>query len=363
MPAGRSVHRNMRSLSAGVLVLAAAVALAPRPVAQSLPYGLFERYLESLREQTGIPGLSATIVQGGRTVWEVGLGKQDVDRAIAASPSTPYPIGDLTQTFAAVLIGLCVDTAGLDIREPIRQWSSAIPEAGATVGNVMSHASSGRPGDVFSYDPSRYAALTNVLDSCGPTSYRKAVADEIFGRLGMSDSVPGTDLAAPPASVREDFDDRDLANYAAVLQRMAVPYRVDRSGKATRGDIPGGVTAATGLVSTVRDLARFDSALDHGDLVRRDLLDVAWRNVVTSTGAPLPTGLGWFVQNYNGERLVWHLGYLPGAASSLILKVPGRDMTLIMLANSDGLGQSSSLNEGDITSSLFAKLFLRLFVG
>jgi CubicO group peptidase (beta-lactamase class C family) len=353
----------MRSLSAGVLVLATVVALAPRPVAQSLPYGLFERYLESLREQTGIPGLSATIVQGRRVVWEAGLGKQDVDRSIAASPSTPYPIGDLTQTFAAVLIGLCVDSTGLNINQPIRRWSSAIPEASATVSNVMSHASSGNPGDVFSYDPSRYAALTAVVDSCGWDSYRKAVADEVFHRLGMNESVPGLDLANPSPSVRDEFDESELSAYASVLQRMAVPYRVDRSGRATRGDVPGGFSAATGLVSTVRDLSRFDIALDDGILVRRDLLAVAWTNVVTSTGAPLPTGLGWFVQNYNGERLVWHLGYLPGAASSLILKVPGRDMTLILLANSDGLGQSSSLSEGDITSSLFAKLFLRLFVG
>ena len=89
---------------------------------------------------------------------------------------------------------------------------------------------------------------------------------------------------------------------------------------------------------------------------------MAWSNVTTSSGAPLPSGLGWFVQTYNGERLVWHFGVTPGAASSLLIKVPRRDLTLILLANSDGLSPSS-ISEGDVTASLFAKLFLRVFVG
>ena len=44
-----------------------------------------------------------------------------------------------------------------------------------------------------------------------------------------------------------------------------------------------------------------------------------------------------------------------------MIKVPRRDLTLILLANSDGLSPSS-IAEGDVTVSLFAKLFLRLFV-
>ena len=121
------------------------------------------------------------------------------------------------------------------------------------------------------------------------------------------------------------------------------------------------MNAATGMVSTAQDLARFDAALDDGDLLHSDMLAVAWHNVTTSSGAPLPSGLGWFVQNYNGERLVWHFGATSGAASSLLIKVPGRDLTLILLANSDTLSPPS-ISEGDVTASLFAKLFLRLFV-
>ena len=95
----------MRGFRLAALAVLVAVASAPRPHAQGLPFSLFERYLESLREQTGIPGISAVIVQGGRPVWSAGLGRQDVERSIGARDDTVYPIGDLTQTFAAVLVG------------------------------------------------------------------------------------------------------------------------------------------------------------------------------------------------------------------------------------------------------------------
>jgi hypothetical protein len=71
-------------------------------------------------------------------------------------------------------------------------------------------------------------------------------------------------------------------------------------------------------------------------------------------------GLGWFVQYYKGERVVWHFGNVPNAYSSLIVKLPTRKMTFILLANSDGLTAPYDLAQGDVTKSLFAALFLKL---
>jgi CubicO group peptidase (beta-lactamase class C family) len=97
-------------------------------------------------------------------------------------------------------------------------------------------------------------------------------------------------------------------------------------------------------------------------LLGQDTLALAWRNATTTGGQSLPMGLGWFVQSYNGTRLVWHFGKLADGASSLLLKVPERDLTLILLANSNGLSEGFALENGDVTTSLFAKLFLRLFI-
>lgn len=352
----------MRTLRAGIIALLAVAALPPRPAAQGLPFALFERYLTSLRDETGIPGFSVAIVQSRRPVWEAAFGRQDAEKNLPARADTPYLIGDLTQSFSAIVLGQCVERTGLDISTPMRRWAP-LPESGATVGHVLSHTSAGIPGETFAYDPARFGLLSTVSQDCSGRPLQRAVAEDVFDRLGMSDSVPGRDLAGLGALDSTYFDDGTLRRYEAVLARLAAPYQVDRAGRATRSNYPlAAVSASTGLVSTVRDLARFDIALDEDALIGGDLRQIAWTNVRSTSGAQLPMGLGWFVQTYNGERLVWQLGTVRDAGSALLLKVPGRELTLIILANGDGLAPADTLTTGDITASVFVRAFLKLFL-
>jgi CubicO group peptidase (beta-lactamase class C family) len=328
--------------------------------AQSLSFSLFERYLESLREEAGIPGLSAVIVQNGTVAWERGFGRQDVENSIAATPTTPYPIGDVSQALgAAFLLRKCVDESYAEVGDRVVRWVPQYSDASTTIRQLLSHTNA---GGGFAYDLRRFADLTAVIEECAHTYYGPSLAQEIFDRFGMADSVPHRGLASPSSTDRARFDARRLERYANVLERLARPYKVDGRKRATRSDLPSaGLTAATGVVSTVRDLARFDAALSDGLILGRSSLAASWTRA-NSSGTTLPTGLGWFVQGYNGETLVWQFGYVRDAYSSLILKVPGRRLTLILLANSDGLSAPFALEKGDVTTSLFATTFLRLLV-
>jgi hypothetical protein len=91
-----------------------------------------------------------------------------------------------------------------------------------------------------------------------------------------------------------------------------------------------------------------------------------WSNAIVSDGNNVriqtPTGLGWFVQTAGGEPLVWTFGHIPDASSALILKMPRKNLTLIMLSNSGGLAEGYNFEQGDVTTSPFVKVFLRLFI-
>ncbi len=342
-----------------LIVALALVALGPSAQAQSsLPISLFERYVEALRRQTGIPGLSAAIVQDGRLAWEKGFGFQDVAGLVAATPDTPYPISDLSQTLAAtLLLHRCVERSHLEVSDQVRRWDPNHADDGTTVAQLLSNTSS--EGD-FNYDAARFAGLTPVLEQCAGGTYPQLVAGGLLDPLGMSQSVPGTDLDDSSSPNRRWFPSAILDRYSAVLSRKAVPYRVDDRGRATRSEVPSEeLDASTGMVSTVRDLARFDVALDDGFL-----LDLATRTSAWTRVGSTPMGLGWFVQDERGERIVWHFGLNRDAYSSLVIKVPARGLTLILLANSDGLvGPPYTLSNGSLTSNLFASVFLSLFVG
>ena len=320
----------------------------------------FESYLESLRVQAGIPGMSAALVQDGQIVWDRGLGFQNQESRIRATPDTPYLIGDLNQTLSAALLLRCTEERRLDLNEPLRRYDDSVADPAATIRQVLSHTSSGS-GATYQYDPERYSKLTRAVEACIEQPYRKTVAVSLLERLAMKDSVPGRDVATSGTPSEPLFATEVLERYKTVLARLAVPYKVDKRGRLTKTELqPEAINAASGLVSTVRDLARFDAALDARLLLREETLSLAWSNVVSSQNTTLPTGLGWFVQSYRGERVVWHFGLVPNAYSSLIVKIPSRSLTFILLANSDGLSAPFQLDAGDVTRSLFATLFLRL---
>ena len=93
----------------------------------------------------------------------------------------------------------------------------------------------------------------------------------------MRDSVPGLDAPqlAPPAEGIPTTAEK--ARYARILERLAVPYRVDQRKRATPSRHPATtLTPGGGLISTVHDLAQFDLAMKDGVLLLPATLAEAW---------------------------------------------------------------------------------------
>ena len=354
--------RKLTSLACLALLLGSTLA-GQQPI--FTPYGIIpvlDSYLEALRAQAGIPGMSAAIVRDGVILWEKGYGFQNVATRERATPSTPYLVGDATGTLAAVLMLQCVEQRRLDLDTPLRQYGIDIPERDATLRDLLSHRQTEAQGEPFLYNPDRYSQLTAAMEWCAPQPYRKSVSHRILNRLAMIDSVPGTDVRNPALPLPENlYDPAELQRYRRVLERMAPGYKVDSRGRAERTEVAATpMSASGGLVSTVRDLAKLDGALDTRVLLLDETVAQAWQPATGYRGTALPTGLGWFVQSYNGQRVVWHFGNVPNAYSSLIIKLPERNLTFILLANSDRLVSPYQVPAGDVSRSLFATLFLKL---
>ena len=341
------------------MALAVSVTVTPYVSAQQeLTFSLFERYLDSLRAQANIPGMSAAIVQNERVVWDSGFGFADVEHAIRSRSDTPYHVAGVTETLSsAMLLEQCVETGHASLDERIQSRVSSYGDSSATMRDLLSHRS---PNGGFKYDQDRYASLTPLAEACVGKGmpFREALFNKVFLRANMFDSVPAQNVDDASADDRVQFSSGDLERFSAVLKRLALPYRVSGNTVSVNTGVAKSVDTATGAISTVLDLARFDSALDGAVLLHRETMSMMWNRV-----DGMPTGLGWFVQNYNGQTLYWQFGNIPGAYSSLILKVPSRHLTLILLANSDGLSAPFPLQDGDVNASLFARTFLRLFVG
>jgi hypothetical protein len=155
----------------------------------------------------------------------------------------------------------------------------------------------------------------------------------------------------------------NLDRYRNILTRQAQPYTLYGDGEVIHSYYPAKFFgAAAGLLSTVLDMAKFDGAIDRHQFVKQATQEKAWTPFISNNGKRLPHGLGWFVEDYHGVRLFWHYGHWGTGFSATYLKVPEKNLTLIMLANSEALSDHQFQVNEKITSNVFGCSFLSLFV-
>lgn len=118
---------------------------------------------------------------------------------------------------------------------------------------------------------------------------------------------------------------------------------------------------SAGLFSTVNDLAAYTTALDTNRLISGARYNEMTSPFVSPDGRTMPYGYGWMTQAFEGLKLHWVYGEGRGD-SALLLRVPERNLTLIMLANSVDPSSAARLHDGNVLRSPVAIAFLKYFV-
>jgi CubicO group peptidase (beta-lactamase class C family) len=165
-------------------------------------------------------------------------------------------------------------------------------------------------------------------------------------------------LSPPNAAL---VNDAWRQRFDTVQKTLAQAYGLDDKFNPVRIKYPTHFSTAAGLMASVLDMAKYDIAVDRHRFLTKETQRLAFTPFTSTKGEALPYGLGWFTQDYKGTRLVWHYGYWTGN-SSLILKVPERDLTFIVMANTDNLSRPTDLGAGDVLSSPVGLAFLKTFV-
>jgi CubicO group peptidase (beta-lactamase class C family) len=346
--------------------------------------GDFERELEALRLLLRIPGMSAAIAEGDEIVWTRGFGLANGERGVAAAPDTLYHLASLTKPYGATIVLQLVEEQRLELEAPVSQFG--ITMEGSTpvkVWHLLSHTSQEPPGTIYRYDGNAFGRLTQVIERATGQPFAKELVDRIIRPLGLKQTAPNPEdpvgFRSAVASVTvtpEDVERARAAFSASGLDRTATEAALAQGYARAWGRSiwptglfgpmrprPHGFTLSTtsGLVASAPDVARFAMALDNDDLLTPTARARAWTAPVAPDGRSLPYALGWFVQNSGGRRLVWHYGH-GLESSSLIVKIPERRVTFVILANSDGLSRWRSLgDEADVTASPAAALFLNWY--
>ena len=327
-----------------LLTLAAA---APALHAQ-VPARFAERvdaYAEAELARQHIPGFSLAVMQAGHIVLERGYGLANVEHQVAATPATIYQSGSLGKQFTAAAVMLLVQDGKLSLADPVtRYFPNAPPGWGAvTIRHLLTHTSGAgdypddfdfrhdhtegdmaalvlsrpfefRPGDAWQYSNLGYVLLGAIIHKVSGEFYGDLLRTRIFLPFGLTTAR--------------------IITEADIVPNRAAGYRlVDGQLKNQEWVSPVVNTTADGsLYLTVRDMARWDSALYGTDLLTTESFRQITTPVTLNSGKTYPYGFGWRVGSTNGHRIMAHSGSWQGF-KTYVVRYPDDRVTVVVFAN------------------------------
>jgi CubicO group peptidase (beta-lactamase class C family) len=379
----QSCLRFIQLLTVASIIVACApprTTVAPQPDI-ALPFQGFENKLDNLRRILHIPGMSVAVLLEQEVVFKKGFGYADIEKQIPATPTTSYHIASLTKPFSATIVMGLVENGQLKLDDEMSdilkdadfyrsgyhahgyaELCEGIRKLAWRYGSLLrdyrchnnpilvkhhiTHTSQGRPGSRYKYNGFLFSFLTEVIEQVSQKPFEEILVEKIIAPFEMMDTVPSINAERRKQALL------GRANY----------YQLNMFGRpAPSNKQPLKLSASAGMISTVIDIAKFDVTMDRDLIVSQSTREMMHSPTISIYGQALPYGIGWFVQHYKGIKLIWHYGHVPGVCSSLILKLPECQLTMILLANSDGASKNFNLGKGDMLNSPFARLFIESF--
>jgi len=349
----------MRSSIIRTVLLCAGISLSAAGASQTGPGITMEHTIDGLLTSAlaryNIPGVSIAIVDDGHVVYAKGFGTISLTADRRPSPDTQYRLASVSKPLTATGVFQLVQDRKVKLDEPARQYcpelsaldgaptvrhllrhrsgmrhttdredvsiTGAFPRLGAALVNIVREPLRFPPGTKTLYTSWGYAALGCVIEGASGRSYADFMKTRVFAVAGMTATT-----FDHPAYSSPTFSPGYRRGLIYGLRHALV---VDTRFK----------TPASGIISTVNDLARFAIATFERRLVTEttatDMFGVQpdgeGRAIFTAGWSVDSTGLSKGGRTPYGQAFDFN-GSMEGATAYLDL-VPSRRYAVALLAN------------------------------
>jgi CubicO group peptidase (beta-lactamase class C family) len=331
---------------------------------------LLNVWLEGQCLKDDLPGMAVGVVHDQNLIWSKGYGYADVAKKIPTTDQTLYRVASISKLFTATAVTQLIEHGKLLLEEPVAKhlpWftpKDADPKHSVLVWHLLTHTGGLRremPETDFDRlhrpDAATVQAATPETPLTFPPQTRQKYSNYAFQVAGLLVSeLSGTPF---PRYVEEHIlrplgmANSRLLDGNETCPGLAVPYgrRLPDAQRTIESQVDNsGLLAAGGLVTSVRDLAKFASLQfmttdDYTGPVLtgwslRDMHRPRWLAPDWSRG----NGISWFLIRRGETIFLGHGGSLPGYKSNLLIDPAGK-VAVIILINADD-GRAGELAKG-----------------
>lgn len=313
-----------------------------------------------------IPGVAVCVVKEGKVVFMKGYGVKETGTNNKVDENTLFMIGSNTKAFTATALAMLAADKKLSLDDKVQKW---LPDftlydpwvaKEAIIRDLLCHRLGFETfqGDFMFFDSDlstaemreRFGKLKPLYSFRGRWGYTNAAfmtageiipkvtgqswadfqKERIFLPLGMTNTQAlSMDIAAAP--------NKATAHTVWKDELKSIPYgRIDA------------MAAAGSISSSVNDMSKWVIAqLDNGKLNGKEIIPAS---AIAQTRLPHSIlgngghmfnsghfalyGLGWFLEEYGGKKIVSHTGGVNGFVTSVTL-VPEEKLGVVVLTNTD----------------------------
>jgi CubicO group peptidase (beta-lactamase class C family) len=296
------------------------------------------------------PGCAVAIIQNEEIVFIKCYGMADPKRKIPISSDTKFPIGSNTKQFTCMAILLLEEQGKLKIDDPIKKYLPQLPEYAnsVTIKNLMQHTSgiieynpllflsgldknecnitnqdiidliskykklSYKTCEKFLYTNSTYVILAEIIEKVSQRTYAEFIKENILIPLKMGNSF--------------------VVTSSGDYKTSAIGFNYNGNYKPV--NCPMVTTGGSGIITTLNDLCKWINNYYTHQLGKygQELINKMQQKGVLKNGDSTKYGLGLFIDEYCGQKVLWHGGNITGYTSNITI-FPEQKTSIIVLSN------------------------------
>ncbi|MEO6540132.1 MAG: serine hydrolase [Ferruginibacter sp.] len=325
-----------------------------------------DNYVNKALADWQIPGVAVCIIKNGKVVFMKGYGVRELNGTDKVDENTLFMIGSNTKAFTATALAMLDAEKKLSLDDKVQKWLPGFKlydpwvAKEATIRDLLCHRLGFETfqGDFMFFDSdlttaevrekmgklkpmygfrskwgytnSAFLTAGEIIPKVTGRSWADYITDHIFKPLGMNNTL----------ALSKDIktaNNRSLAHTVVMGELKKIPY----------GNIDN-LAPAGSISSSANDMSKWVMAqLNTGKLNGKEIIPAS---AIAQTRTPHSIlgngghmfnkahfalyGLGWFLEEYAGRKIVAHTGGVNGFVTSVCL-VPEEKLGIIVLTNTD----------------------------
>src|SRR5262245_6839583 len=343
---------------------------------------LFSAWLEGQMLERGLPGVAVGVIADQELVWGAGFGFADVAAKAPMTPQTKFRMASHSKLFTATAVMQLREQGQLRLDDPVSKylpWFHVKPsdseDPPITIEELLTH-SSGLPREAGAHWTTFEFPTSDELRALMPARLAPFAPEVRWKYSNLAYSVAGMVVEAVSGQTWADYVHREifqpLGMTASSVDKnvggLAVGYgrRMPDGTRAINPFIDArGMAAATGVTSTVEDMARFASAQFRNgrrggaQILSTGSLREMHRVRVLENNWTQGNAIGFAVRKAGDKVYVSHGGSYPGYQTNTMLWIDGK-VAVIVLTNADDANPAAIATElmnsvGQAVAKAFAK--------